>query len=374
MTGPWRLLIDDGVGAAEGLATDEQLARDAPRRGTSLRLYTYRTHCALIGRFQDPEVELDLAACADTGTEVCRRPTGGGAIVMGRDQLGITLAAPLITAEAGAHPRLLLARYAEGVRRGLAALGVATELRGKNDLVAGGRKIAGLGIAVLDGGVLFHASVLVDLDVAFMLRALRVPARALGADAVGAVERRITTVRTEIGQAVGVDAVRDAVARGFASAFEVTLAAGTRGSEERAGAEALRRERYATSAWLFPPGLRAERHGEGAVETSLGTVRADLVLAGGVIANVIVSGDFLGSERAVDAFESSLRWIRPSRRLLLERARDCAMDGSTGVSAQALADAVWRACVDARAAGTTTGACYYPRAATSAAGFAGGAQ
>ena len=108
------------------------------------------------------------------------------------------------------------------------------------------------------------------------------------------------------------------------------------------------------------------------VETALGTVRADLVLAGGVIANVIVSGDFLGNERAIDAFESSLRWSRPSRRLLLDRARTAAVDGATGVSAQALAEVVWRACVDARAAGTTTGACYYPGATS--AGFAGGVE
>ncbi|HEY8656033.1 MAG TPA: hypothetical protein VIN34_04805 [Candidatus Limnocylindria bacterium] len=370
MTRPWRVLVEDGVGAAAGLAADEQLARDAPLLGTSLRLYTYRTHCALVGRFQDPAAELDLSECAVTGTEVCRRPTGGGAIVMGHDQLGVALAAPLAVAEGGMHPRLLLARYAEGVRRGLATLGVATELRGKNDLVAGGRKIAGLGIAVIDGGVLFHASILVDLDVPFMLRVLRVPARALGAGAIEAVERRITTVRRETGRAVTTLAMRDAVARGFASAFAVTLAAGATGSAERAGAEVLRQERYATSEWLFPPGLRAERHGEAVVETPFGTVRADLVLAGGVIANVIVSGDFLGNERAIDAFESSLRWIRPSRRVLLERARAAAVDGAAGVSAQALADAVWRACVDARAAGTTTGACYYPSAVS--AGIAGG--
>lgn len=372
MTQPWRLLVDDGVDAAAGLATDEQLARDAPRRGTSLRLYTYRTHCALVGRFQDAEAELDLAACVDTGTDVCRRPTGGGAIVMGRDQLGVALATPLATRGPAAHPRVLLARYAEGVRRGLAALGIVTELRGKNDLVAGGRKIAGLGIAVIDGGVLFHSSVLVDLDVAFMLRVLRVPARALGADAVTAVERRITTVRREDARALGVAEVRQAIAQGFSETFGVTLATGALASDEQAGAEAIRRERYAAAEWLFPPGLRAERHGEGAVETTLGTVRADLVLAGGVIANVILSGNFLGNERAVDGFESSLRWTRPSRQFLLERARASAVDGSIGVSAEVLADAVWRACVDARAAGTTTGACYYPLTANGAAGVAGG--
>ena len=51
----------------EGLALDEALmasyARGEPRRPPTLRLYTYRTHCALIGRYQNLDAEVDLAAC-----------------------------------------------------------------------------------------------------------------------------------------------------------------------------------------------------------------------------------------------------------------------------------------------------------------------
>ena len=79
---PWRLLADDGAGAADGLALDEALlaryAREEPPRPPTLRLYTYRTHCALIGRYQNLDAEVDLAACRETGTQVSRRPTGGG--------------------------------------------------------------------------------------------------------------------------------------------------------------------------------------------------------------------------------------------------------------------------------------------------------
>ncbi|MEK7863974.1 MAG: hypothetical protein AAB295_12020 [Chloroflexota bacterium] len=53
MSERWRRLSEDGVGAADGLALDDALLRHAPRQGTSLRLYTYRSHCALVGRFQD---------------------------------------------------------------------------------------------------------------------------------------------------------------------------------------------------------------------------------------------------------------------------------------------------------------------------------
>ena len=75
---PWRLLSDDGVPAADGLAMDEALmaryARGEPPRPPTLRLYTYRTHCALIGRYQNLDAEVDLPACRETGTQVSRRP------------------------------------------------------------------------------------------------------------------------------------------------------------------------------------------------------------------------------------------------------------------------------------------------------------
>lgn len=360
MTERWRLLVEDGVGAAAGLATDDALLRGAMDRGISLRLYTYRTHCALVGRFQDAEAELDVGACRETGTEIGRRPTGGGAIVMGQDQLGVALAAPVRAGAAAAHPRALLARYAEGVRAGLALLGVDVELRGKNDLVAGGRKIAGLGIAVVPGASLFHCSLLVDLDVAFMLRVLRVPARTLGDGAVPAVLRRVTTVRRESGRPIALDDVRAAVAAGFARAFGATLWPGTLDAAERDEARALARERYASRDWLFPPRLREERHGEGSADTPRGTVHAAVTLAGDVIASVLVTGDLIGYESAVAEFESSLRWTRPSRRVLRERA--AAVASAAGIGAGDLADAVWRACVEARAAGRGTGACYYPDA------------
>ena len=92
----WRYLADDGVTASFGLAADETLAR---RQGVeasppTVRLYTYASHCALIGRFQRLHAELRLDECRRLGVAVNRRPTGGGAIIMGRDQLGVAITVP----------------------------------------------------------------------------------------------------------------------------------------------------------------------------------------------------------------------------------------------------------------------------------------
>ena len=59
----WRLVVDDGVSAAFGLAADEWLMGHHAGDGgfdATLRLYTYESHCALVGRFQDLATEVRL--------------------------------------------------------------------------------------------------------------------------------------------------------------------------------------------------------------------------------------------------------------------------------------------------------------------------
>ena len=96
---------------------------------------------------------------------------------MGRGQLGV---AYVDRAPAGRRPREIIEEFSAALAAGLAQLGVTAAFHGKNDLETGGRKIAGLGL-YLDpaGAMLFHASVLADLDVELMLEVLRVPAAKL---------------------------------------------------------------------------------------------------------------------------------------------------------------------------------------------------
>ena len=194
-------MADDGVGAAAGLALDEALmrryARDEPACPPTLRLYSYRSHCALVGRYQNLAAEVDLSACRRTGTDVSRRLTGGGAIVMGSGQLGV---AYVDRAPAGRRPREIIERFSAALATGLARLGIAASFHGKNDLEVGGRKIAGLGVYIdPDDAMVLHASILGDLDVEFMLEVLRIPAAKLADRAVAAVTDRLTTVTAETG-------------------------------------------------------------------------------------------------------------------------------------------------------------------------------
>lgn len=369
MSEPWRLLVDDGVEAAAGLAVDEALmssyARPAVPRPPTVRLYTYASHAALVGRYQHLEAEVDLEACAQTGTAVNRRPTGGGAIIMGGDQLGVAVVGPAPREES---PRQLLSRLSTGIVAGLARLGVTAEFGGKNDLVVGGRKIAGLGIYLdPDGAMLFHASVLVDLDVGFMLSVLRIPAAKLGDKGVAAVHERVTTVREEAGLPLDLDDVRDAVAAGFAEGAG-GLRPGAPGAEERARAADLVERKYATTAWLHQRSPHPDANGSSVFKTPNGLVRLYLAMNGTTIKSALFTGDFNEVPDEVTAFEAALRWQRADPADPDRLARSAALPAAAlGVEPATVATAVLDAARLATARGVAApvrldGSCYFPEA------------
>ena len=142
----WRYLCEDRVSDSFGLAADEAMAlRVGEKLSPSvLRLYTYRSCSALVGRFQRIENELNLDFCRKQKMSVNRRPTGGGAILMGEDQLGVALM--LRDWKGYKSPRELMRHFASALCEGLLIFGIKAQFRGKNDLEVEGRKIGGLGI------------------------------------------------------------------------------------------------------------------------------------------------------------------------------------------------------------------------------------
>jgi lipoate-protein ligase A len=311
MRGPWRYLADDGVAAAAGLATDETLARRQGRGSpATVRLYTYASHCALVGRFQRVAAELRLPACAARGLAVNRRPTGGGTILMGADQLGVAIAAP-----ADGLPRTydrvreLFARLGAGLTEALGTLGIQAEYRRKNDIEVEGRKIAGLGIYFdREGGLLFHASLLVDLDVPLMLEVLHTPFEKISDKAIRTVAERVTTVRRESGAAVSLAEVRALVRDAYARVLGSPLEEGGLDAAERQAVAALERERYATSAWIHQEPAVPDATGSATLKTAGGLVSAHLTLAGDVIKAIYLTGDFFCDEAVVLGLERALRW------------------------------------------------------------------
>ena len=369
MSSTWRYLTDEGVGAAAGLAADEALmlryGRDE-RSATeaTLRLYTYRSHCALVGRYQNLEDEVDLGACSVRSVQHGRRPTGGGAIVMGAGQLGVAVCTQ---APAGIAPKDLLRRYAEGVIAGLARIGIDAAFRSKNDLEVGGRKIAGLGLYVDDrGALLFHTSLLADLDIPLMLEVLKIPGAKLSDKAVERVADRVTTVSRELGRTVTAIDVREDMKEGFATALELRLCSGEMEAAERAQMEVLVRDRYANNEWINQRSPLADARGTAGLKTPEGFVRVYVGVHGDTIKSLLVAGDFNTLPAGVSRLEAALRWS-PAEPAQIAAVCERELNGSDlGVPAPVVAEAIWQATTRAlerdREAHPVRaeGSCYFP--------------
>jgi len=305
----WRYLSEDRVSDSFGLAADEAMAL---RVGESLspsvlRLYTYRSSSALVGRFQRIENELNLDFCREQKISINRRPTGGGAILMGEDQLGVALM--LRDWNGCKAPRELMRHFASALCEGLLVFGIKARFRGKNDLEVVGRKIGGLGIhSNASGGYLLHCSLLVDLDVSLMLRALNVPVEKLEARQLQSIEGRITTVKRELKKDTSLNEVRDKIRGAFSSYFSVEFEQSCYGPKEKKAIEEMESSRYLKEDWIYQKVDVPDLSGEARQMTPAGLLDVRVTMAGRQIKAVFLGGDFFAEESAVSDIEGSLRW------------------------------------------------------------------
>jgi lipoate-protein ligase A len=306
----WRYIENNHVTASAGLAADEVLANrvGAGISQPILRLYTYHP-CALVGRFQTMENELNLEYCAQNKIPVNRRPTGGGAIIMGKNQLGVALAIPGKTDESYASVRQRMAQFSQGIISGLSTLGIEVEFRRKNDLEVNGKKIAGLGLhKTATGGFLFHASLLVDLDVSYMLDVLRTPFEKISDKEIATVAERTTTVQREYKKPLTLNNVRVFILNGYKNAFDANIELSDFSNEEIDEIRQLEKDKYMDSDWIFQSTDVADAVGKSIIKTDGGLLDIRIVLAGKMIKSAYVGGDFFTSEHAIADLEQSLRW------------------------------------------------------------------
>ena len=313
----WRYFSENCVTDSFGLATDEAMALRVGEGLTSpiLRLYTYRSSSALIGRFQRIENELNLDFCMKQGISINRRPTGGGAILMGEDQLGV--AWMLRQWNACQEPRELMRHFASTLCEGLKSLGIQARFRGKNDLEVEGRKIAGLGIhRNASGGFLFHCSLLVDLEVPLMLSALNVPIEKLEAKKVQSIEGRITTVCRELQKKTSVQEIRNTIKNAFADHFAIEFENSHYQNEEKKAIKDLESSKYLNRKWVFQKVEVPDLSGEARLMTPSGLLDVRVTMAGRQLKAVFIGGDFFAEETALADMEGSLRWHSSKKNLI----------------------------------------------------------
>ena len=175
---------------------------------------------ASIGRLQAVDRELRLDCCHERGIETVRRISGGGALYLDENQLGISLIIRRPTDWAGLSLAQMLARFCASLAAGLSHLGINTRFKAPNDLEIGGRKLASAFIATAGDSLLLHATLLLDADIKTMLEVLRVPTEKLTATGLESARQRLITFREMLGEVPPDAVLQQALRQGLASRLD----------------------------------------------------------------------------------------------------------------------------------------------------------
>ncbi|MFN7085678.1 MAG: biotin/lipoate A/B protein ligase family protein [Burkholderiales bacterium] len=190
-------VVDTGLaGGVHNAAMDRACLERQTREGASggaLRFHRSRP-TASIGQHQALDRELRLDYCRRHDIEIVRRPTSGGALYLDPDQLGFSLTMRQPTAWRGFTLARLLELGGTAVAAGLGRLGIDAAFKFPNDVEVNGRKIASVFATRHGAALLLHGSVLLDADIATMLKALRTPTEKLSADGLAAARGRLVTL------------------------------------------------------------------------------------------------------------------------------------------------------------------------------------
>lgn len=268
---------------------------------------------ALIGRHQALSQEIDVPHCRAHGIGIVRRITGGGAIYLDEGQLGWGLVFRRSTLGGSSLPEV--ARdICVAVAAGLRKLGVEARYRPRNDIEVGGRKISGTG-GFFDGDTLiYQGTVLVDMDPAAMVAALRVPRAKLEKRQLDSAAQRVVTLRELLGpRTPALPAIQQALLEAFAERFGVEWTPEALGAEEEALAWRHHREEIGTDDFVAEIDDPAH-DGDFAAGTHTGpggSITTYLRLEGPARARVgqaLITGDFfIAPPRTVLDLEAALR-------------------------------------------------------------------
>src|SRR3989304_4123300 len=233
------------------LAVEEAIPRAVGKgKAPNTVRFWHNSNTIVLGCFQSAELEVNFEACKETGTQVVRRFTGGGAVYHDSGNLNYAISLrkghPLVPES---DLQSVFLKLSEGAVQGLRSLGMKAEFQPINDVQVDGKKVSGAAGSIRWGTVFHHGCILVASDLAILGKVLNVPKVKLADKHVASVQKRVTTVRDELNRDITTREVRHAIATGIEECYNIRLVEGELSTAERRLAEQLLRSKYTRPEW-----------------------------------------------------------------------------------------------------------------------------
>ncbi len=252
MTETWRMVdVEYRDDPFRNLAVEEAIPRIVGEgKSPNTVRFWHNSNTIVLGCFQSAELEVNFDACKETGTQVVRRFTGGGAVYHDNGNLNYAISLgrghPLVPDD---DLQQVFRKLSEGAVQGLKILGVRAEFQPINDIQVDGKKVSGAAGSIRWGTIFHHGCILVASDLAILGKVLNVPKVKLAEKHVTSVQKRVTTIRDELNRDVTTRQVRDAIVSGVESCYGVSLQEGELTKQELLLAEDLYESKYSRPEW-----------------------------------------------------------------------------------------------------------------------------
>ena len=236
----------------------------------------------IIGLNQSAYAEVNLPFIDEEGIILARRVTGGGAVYHDLGNLNYSIVGPLDTM--GDAPYLMTGA--------LIQMGLNAERSGRNDIFVDGRKCSGYAKRLHKNRMMIHGTLMWDVDLETLTKALSVPGSKLEAAGVASVRSRVANLKGYLSQYADVQEFKQALHQIFADVDEeIDLT-----QEELDSVTRLAREKFRSWSWNY--GRSPETTFQKTIKFPCGTVTAHYTLDHGVFSEILFSGDFLGAKPA----------------------------------------------------------------------------
>ena len=280
------------------LALEEYVFRSKPADEDVLLFYV-NAPAIIVGRNQNTIEEIDPDVVAARGIRVVRRVSGGGAVYHDLGNLNFSVMTPEVTGRFNRYDH-----FTRPVLEVLRDLGVPAELGGRNDIVAGGRKISGNAQFATPTRMFSHGTLLLDSNLDDVTAALRPKPGKVESKGVKSIRSRVANISEFLPAPLAVEELRERIVeRIFGTRDRAAVPTVALTDDDWVAVHALVARKYGAWAWNYGENprcnvQRAQRFAAGEID-----VRLDVQQ--GRIAAARIFGDFIGREE-VGALETRL--------------------------------------------------------------------
>lgn len=312
-----RYLRNENTDPYVNMAFDEYALEQLPLDEPIFYLWQNRP-AVIIGLNQDAHAEVDIKYLKEHDIALVRRVTGGGAVYHDMGNLNYTIVGR------SADLNRDYPEYARYMLQALQTLGVRAELSGRNDILVNGRKVSGYAKRVYKDRLMVHGTLMYDVDLGILEKALNPPAEKLVAKGIASVRSRVMNLRECMPQVKDIKDLKERLERYLSHDYanaEYMLT-----EEAKQAIEQAAKRKFATQEWIYGKRTPIARNSNKDAYMSInrssrlacGKVEIELEIRDGHIATCRFGGDFIGN-LPITAMEQALCGVRYERQALRQR-------------------------------------------------------